>query len=174
MISPGKEIEIQYHRLGKSRLAYRERLILDRSDVKVLFTEAADASVDIGGFPALERGAPIVWFVFPDQWSDVGRFHLFNGTFTGWYTNLCTPPVINSAVWSLTDLFLDLWIPAKGDPLWLDQEEFDHAAKTQLLDQTWTSLALAERSRITNLLAHQKWPPTICRDWDLQRVRRLC
>jgi predicted RNA-binding protein associated with RNAse of E/G family len=147
-------------------------LILDQPEVKVLLLEAADAALEIGGAPVLERGAPIIWFVFPARWSDVGRFHLLNGTFTGWYTNLCTPAEMENGIWSLTDLMLDLWIPAHGGPEWLDQDEFDHATRTQALDPELVRSTLAERSRIEGLLSRHEWPPAICREWDLPRVRQ--
>jgi uncharacterized protein DUF402 len=56
--------------------------------------EGANAPVHVRGASVLELGAPILWFVFPDKWYDVARFHLADRTFTGWYTNLCTPVVI--------------------------------------------------------------------------------
>jgi predicted RNA-binding protein associated with RNAse of E/G family len=173
-MSRAREVLIQYHRPGKSRLEYHERLILDQPEIKVLLLPAANAAVEIGGAPALEQGAPIIWFVFPTQCSDVGRFHLLNGTFTGWYTNLCTPLETNNGVWSLTDLFLDLWIPTHGSPVWLDQEEFDHATRTRALDEELVRLALAERSRIERLLSRHDWPPSICREWDLERIGHRC
>ena len=59
---------------------------------------------------ALERGSDAVWFTFPGLWHDIGRFHRSDGTFTGIYANILTPPLIQpDGVWHTTDLFLDLW-----------------------------------------------------------------
>jgi predicted RNA-binding protein associated with RNAse of E/G family len=170
--SPTKEVVVEYHRPGKNSIRYRERLVADRPEVKILLLESADAFANVGDRTVLEQGAPIVWFVFPGHWSDVGRFHLADGSFTGWYTNLCTPAVIDDHVWSITDLFLDLWLPARGEPAWLDQDEFDRAVEAGLLEHELVRGALAERARIASLLGRRSWPPQICRQWNLESARR--
>ena len=87
-----------------------------------------------------EPGAAIVWFVFPDVWHDLGRFHLEDGTFTGYYVNLITPVQIDGTTWRMFDLCLDLWIGADGRFQVLDQDEFDEA-----VDRCWIDPATAEQ-----------------------------
>jgi predicted RNA-binding protein associated with RNAse of E/G family len=164
------DVVIEYHRPGKSRLAYRERLILDRADVKILLMEAADTALRVEGETVLERGAPIVWFVFPGQGYDVARFHLADRMFTGWYTNLCTPVVFGERQWSMTDLFLDLWLPPTGQPQWLDEDEFEAAAAKGVLTESLVFAARTERTRIDSLLARRAWPPRICKETDLKSL----
>src|SRR5437867_13446130 len=101
-------IAYEYHRPGKGTTVYRETLVVERPDVLVLLHEPHEGkAMEIDGRVALANGAPIVWFVFPDGWADVGRFHDASGTFTGWYTNLCTPVERDGLNRSSTDLFLD-------------------------------------------------------------------
>src|SRR3954471_9296165 len=118
-------VTLEYLRSGNANVLYRERLLTDRPDMKILLAEP-DASRDIrvDGSLILQAGAPILWFVFPGAWHDIGRFHLADGSFTGWYTNLCTPILMKSGRWSTTDLFLDHWQPANGDGRWVDEDEF--------------------------------------------------
>lgn len=175
---PGKrvhrEICFRYSRPGKGSQVFRQRLVLDRPDMKVLLNERFQGeSVKVGEKVILETGAPIVWFVFPGKWYDIGRFHLADQTFTGWYTNLATPVEMQGDDWSAGDLFLDLWQPAHGDPLWLDEEEFERAARGGLLDSSTVRRAMNERSLLELELRIGRWPPRVARDIDLQQVYRL-
>ena len=166
-----KDVLIEYDRPGKNRTVYRERLIADRGEAKVLLMEAADTTLRVGGRTVLERAAPMIWFVFPDRWYDVARFHLADGTFTGWYTNICTPTVMEKDHWRITDLFLDLWQPLAGHPEWLDEAEFDHAAATKILSPKLASAARTARNEIEVFLRGGAWPPDICRDQEFAGVR---
>lgn len=134
----------------------------------------------VAGHPILEPGSPVIWFTFPRRWFDVGRFHLANGRFTGWYANVLTPVEINplptgegpaTIRWDTTDLFLDVWRGADGTVALLDDDEFEAAVTNRWLDP-----ATAETARATadHLLADAHaglWPPPITREWTLARVR---
>lgn len=154
---------------------FEEALVLDRPDVKVSLLDEYDgravrAAADI----ILEVGAPILWFVFPGAWHDVGRFHLADGTFTGWYTNLCTPVEINGPRWACTDLFLDLWQPAgTPDALWLDDDEFQAAVDDGLLGPAVAERTRRERQDVSARVERGQWPPLITREIDLHRAREL-
>jgi predicted RNA-binding protein associated with RNAse of E/G family len=120
----------------------------------------------------LSAGAPIVWFVFPDLWRDVGRFHLADGRFTGWYTNLRAPVRFAGDDWYCTDLFLDHWLPVDGPAAWLDEDELDAALATGLLDDATRRRIVAERATVDTLVASGSWPPAITREIDLADARR--
>lgn len=168
------EIRFRYRRPGKGESLFRQRLVLDRPEVKVLFSPAFDAkSLAAGGQTILETGAPIVWFVFPGKWHDIGRFHLADGTFTGWYTNLATPVEMANDTWSSSDLFLDLWQPLQGDPVWLDEEEFEAAARRGLLDNSTVRRVINERALIDLEVRAGRWPPPVTRDIDLEQALTL-
>ena len=170
-----RRISYHYRRPGRGETVFEETLVLDRPDVKVTLLNAYEGrGVRAGTEVILEAGAPIVWFVFPGAWHNVGRFHLADGTFTGWYTNLCTPVQLGAGRWAGTDLFLDLWQPATGSPpLWLDEDEFRRAVASAVLDDALAARALEERDAIAARLPRGAWPPFVTRELDLGRARTL-
>jgi predicted RNA-binding protein associated with RNAse of E/G family len=168
------KVRYRYRRPGKPTTVYDQWLVLDRPDLKVMLLDAyAGDPLTVGGATLLERGSPIVWFVFPEKWHDVGRFHLADGTFTGWYTNLTTPIEMTADDWSAGDLYLDLWTPASGLSVWLDEDEFEAAFKAKRLDAATRRRALNERAIIDLQVAGGDWPPPVTRDIDLAQARRL-
>jgi predicted RNA-binding protein associated with RNAse of E/G family len=167
-------VHFEYHRPGKEVTVYREELVLDRPDVKVLFQSGFTGDdVTLAGSVILQRDAPIVWFVPVGSWHDIGRFHLKDGTFTGFYTNVSQPVEIGQEKWIGRDLFLDLWQPIRGEHLWLDEDEFADAVKQGLIDQATRRRVLNERSLIDLQVDSGQWPPAIVRDIDLEQVRAL-
>ena len=169
-----RRITFKYQRPGQGTTTYDEWLVLDRPDVKVLLLESYEGKhVDVGGHRVLDPGAPIVWFVFPDAWHDVGRFHLADGTFTGWYTNFCKPVEFTNDLWRGTDLFLDCWLSADGEVMWLDEDEFDAAVRSRVIDAATKQRVRNERALIELQLGEGAWPPPIARDIDLAQARSL-
>ena len=167
-------VRYRYRRPGKLTTVYDQWLVLDRPDLKVMLLDAyAGNPLTVGGTIVLQTGSPIVWFVFPETWHDVGRFHLADGSFTGWYTNLTTPIEITGTEWSAGDLFLDLWTPASGPSVWLDEDEFEAACKAKRLDAATRRRALNERAIIDLQVAGGAWPPPVTRDIDLAQAQRL-
>jgi predicted RNA-binding protein associated with RNAse of E/G family len=168
-------VRIHYHRPGRGTIVFHEDLVLDRPDVKVtLLREYAGDAARAGNHRILDAGAPIVWFVFPHLWRDVGRFHLADGRFTGWYTNLRRPPRMDGADWHCTDLFLDHWIPADGGPaVWLDEDELAAARAQGLVTAEDTAGIAAERTALDRLTAVGQWPPDICREMTLAHALDL-
>ncbi len=167
-------IRYVYRRPGKPTTVYEQWLVLDRPDVKVTLQDHyLGPPLHVGQEIVLETGAPIVWFLFPGKWHDIGRFHLADGTFTGWYTNLATPLEMTPREWSAGDLFLDLWTPASGPSVWLDEDEFEAACRTRRLDPATRRRVLNERALIELEVAAGDWPPAITRDIDLAQAQRL-
>jgi predicted RNA-binding protein associated with RNAse of E/G family len=168
-------IELEYRRPGKPSTLYREWLVLDRPDAKVLLLDPYEGRpVEVSGTMIQDPGAPIVWFVFPGCWYDIGRFHRADGTFTGWYTNLCRPPDIAGDRWTGHDLFLDLWQPASdAPPSWLDEDELAAAVRERLIDAPTRKRILNERRLIEFQLREHAWPPPIARDIDLAQARSI-
>jgi len=167
-------IHFEYHRPGIGTTVYDEWLVLERPDVKVLLQkDYSGPSVDVGGTRILDSGAQMVWFVFPDAWHDIGRFHLSDGTFTGWYTNLCKPVQFDENTWVGHDLFLDLWQFTDGDAAWLDEDEFENAVKTRLVDAALKKQILNQRALIEMQVKLAAWPPPIAKDIDLAQAEAL-
>ena len=167
-------INYEYRRPGKPATHFQEWLVLDRPDVKVLLLEEyAGADVRVDRAPILASGTPVLWYIFPEKWHDIGRFHLSDGTLTGWYTNLCLPIQIGPDRWIGNDLFLDLWQPAEGKPQWLDEDELDQAVRSRLIDPATRRRIQNERAMIDLHVKQDAWPPPVARDIDLAQARTL-
>ena len=166
---------IHYLRLPAREHVYRQVLVDDRADVRVTLARSTKlrSPLLIEGAVALEPGADVVWFTFPGRWHDIGRFHLGDGTFTGIYSNILTPPVFEvGEVWRTTDLFLDVWIPAAGGGATvLDRDEFDEAVEAGWIDTTTRVRALEEAERILEAADAGLWPPPVVEEWTLERAR---
>ena len=169
------EIQIRYWRPPDRLQLFRQRLVLDRPDCKVTLAETwtPDRALEVAGEIVFEPGAPIVWFVFPGAWHDLGRFHLVDGTFTGYYANIIAPAKLDGADWEIRDLCLDLWVSSKGAFHVLDQDEFEEAAGKAWIDEPTARRAREELERLLDGLKNGRWPPAIARELDLQRVRAL-
>lgn len=169
------EIEIRYWRPPNRLQVFRQQLVVDRPDYKVTFVEHSTASgtLKVGERVILEPAAPIVWFVFPGAWYDLGRFHLRDGTFTGYYGNVIAPAKLDGATWEIYDLCLDIWVEPDGTLQVLDQDEFDEAVDRLWIDKATADRARRELERLVREARQGRWPPSIVQELDLQRVRAL-
>jgi predicted RNA-binding protein associated with RNAse of E/G family len=172
-VSRPERVRIHYRRLPDAEEIFDQRLVLERSDVIVTVTDplALERPVRAGGHVVLEPRARAVWFTFPGAWHDVGRFHLADGTFTGYYANILTPPILEGCEWRTTDLFLDIWVPARGGPAEvLDEDELVRALEAGHVDRHTAERARAEAEHLLGLAAGGMWPPRIAREWTLARI----
>ncbi len=171
-MSATQRVRIHYRRLPDNDRIYDQRVVHERDDVVVTISEpgAISAPVLVGGAPVLEPGSRAVWFTFPGRWHDIGRFHLADGTFTGIYANILTPPRIEGSVWHTTDLFLDVWIPAGGTVMLLDEDELAEALALAHIGEDLAQRAREEADRLMALAAVGSWPPPIVREWTLERI----
>jgi len=169
-------IHIHYLRPPDRKEVFTQRLLLDGPEVKVTFAENVpfDPPIRIHGEVALEAGSDAVWFTFPGLWHDIGRFHLADGTFTGTYANILTPPLLQTdRVWHTTDLFLDVWITPAGELSVLDEDQLEEAIRRE-----WISPDTAQRAReevrwIRERFREGRWPPPVVEAWTLNRARDL-
>jgi predicted RNA-binding protein associated with RNAse of E/G family len=168
-------VEIHYLRPPGREEVYRQHLIHEDGSVKITYAPriVRRHAIHIDDDLVLERGSDIVWFTFPGAWHDIGRFHLADGTFTGIYANVLTPPIFESDhVWRTTDLFLDLWLASGATPKLLDKDEFDEAVQAAWIDERTRQRALEEVDRILEAAAAGLWPPPVVREWPLERARK--
>jgi predicted RNA-binding protein associated with RNAse of E/G family len=169
-------VNIHYRRLPAREDVYRQELVHDAEDVRVTLARALRmrGPLRVDGAVALEPGSHVVWFTFPGLWHDVGRFHRADGHFTGIYSNVLTPPVFEpDEVWRTTDLFLDVWIPARGEPRVLDRDEFEEARRAGWIDAATAARAEQEVEWILGEAAAGRWPPQVVREWTLERAERV-
>ena len=167
-------VRIHYHRPDRGTTVFEERVVLDEPGVKVTLLDQYDGKdAFAGGRLILPAGAPVLWFVYPDLCRDVGRFHLADGTFTGWYTNLRAPIRFDGSDWYCTDLFLDHWLPADGAPgMWLDEDELEAGRRAGHVGAADLALAARERLAVDACLANDSWPPPLTRTTTLAHARQ--
>jgi predicted RNA-binding protein associated with RNAse of E/G family len=172
-VSLGRRVHIHYLRPPERLQVFEQRLVLDRADVKVTLAEAMpfDPPMRIDGSVVLEHGSDVVWFTFPGLWHDVGRFHRADGTFTGIYANILTPPEMSDSDWRTTDLYLDVWLPPGGEPRLLDEDEMDEALGREWIDGETAARARDEARRLMEGARGGAWPPRVVREWTLERCR---
>lgn len=166
-------VRIHYRRPPDRLQVFEQHLVHDGADVKV--TLAGYRSIPpivIAGDVVLEAGADVVWFTFPGLWHDVGRFHRADGTFTGLYANVLTPPVLDGPEWDTTDLFLDIWVSPGGDVLLLDEDELEEALARGWVDGATAARAREEAMRLMDATAAGAWPPAAVLEWTRERCRR--
>jgi len=115
-------VKIHYRRIPDCDRIYDQRVVVEREDVVITLSEPLDLSAPIVHDERLmlEAGSLALWFTFPGAWHDIGRFHRTDGSFTGIYANILTPPRMEGPVWYTTDLFLDIWWPLGGEVALLD------------------------------------------------------
>ena len=168
-------VVIHYRRPPDREQQFTQQVIERSSACVITLLRAADLSAPkmIDGATALEPGAPVIWFTFPDAWHDIGRFHTRAGAFTGYYANVLTPVTgIATSVWETTDLFLDVWQPPGGAPLLLDEDELEAAHAHGGVDQPTYERARAEAGALLAAAVAGNWPPPVVDAWPLERVLR--
>ncbi|HUP51205.1 MAG TPA: DUF402 domain-containing protein [Longimicrobiales bacterium] len=177
-MSPTDRVRIHYRRLPDHEEIFDQRVVLERPDVIVTVTGPLDLSGPLcaGEEVLLEPGARAVWLTFPGAWHDIGRFHLRDGTFTGFYANVLTPVDIAAPiggephVWHTTDLFLDVWLAPGASARILDEDELTEALARGHIDPETAERARAEAERLLALAAAGEWPPPAALEWTLDRI----
>ena len=170
---PGEIVRIHYRRLPDRDRVFEQARVEESAECVVTLLESAPipAPVTAGGRVVLEPGAPVVWFTFPGAWHDIGRFHLADGSFTGFYANVLTPVRMDGERWDTTDLALDVWSGVDGAVEVLDEDEFEEAVRNRWLDAATARRARAEADALAAAARAGSWPPPIAREWDLARAR---
>lgn len=171
-MTAASRVAIHYRRPPDRLRIYDQRIVVARDDVIVTLSEPLDleAPMTVDGAVMLERGSLAVWFTFPGVWHDIGRFHRADGSYTGLYANILTPPVMDGPVWQTTDLYLDVWWPVQGPARLLDEDELDQALAARHIDTTTADRAREEADRILDLVAGGAWPPAVVTEWTLERA----
>ena len=171
-MSPVPRVAIHYRRPPDRLRIYDQRIVLEREDVIVTLSEPLELEepMTLDGDVMLEDGSLAVWFTFPGLWHDIGRFHRADGTYSGLYANILTPPVIDGPIWHTTDLYLDVWWPAEGPVRLLDEDELEDALAARHVDVSTADRARSEAGRILALVREGAWPPPVVSEWTLERA----
>ena len=130
-------------------------------------------ALQIDGAPILEPGAAIVWFTFPGQRHDIGRFHLLDGTFTGLYADVLEPVEFSDRLsWRITDLYLDVWLAGERFRV-LDTDELDWAVAQRHVAVADADAARREVEQLEQLWRAGLWPPAVVHEWTLEHARTV-
>jgi predicted RNA-binding protein associated with RNAse of E/G family len=172
---PAGWVDIHYRRLPDRVAVFRQRVVHQDDSVVITLLPAAELSrpVAVRGRSVLERGAPVVWFTYPGLWHDIGRFHLADGTFTGFYANVLTPVETRGDTWRTTDLCLDVWLGADGTLELLDQAELEDAERSGWVDPATAGRAREEAEQLMRSARTGGWPPTHVHEWTLERAATI-
>lgn len=168
-------------RRGPDRVdRFEQEALLDEPDIKITL-QVLGADFPERRIDARTRLRPddlLIWYLWPDRGYEIGAFFDPRGRFIGHYANLVRPPRFLTDRWIVDDLFLDVWVPAGGDPVLLDLDELKEA-----VERGWVSAA--ERDRATVLAAElveraraggarrRGWPPSDLRRWAPDLVPAL-
>jgi len=170
-LEPEPRVRIHYRRLPDREDVFDQVVLEARPDVVVTYAPSAPVSgpLRVDGRVILEPGSPVVWFTFPGAWHDIGRFHRADGRYTGCYANVLTPPEMGNGVWSTTDLFLDVWVPAERGPARiLDVDELEDALALDQIDAATARRAREEARTLKASADAGRWPPPIVDRWTLR------
>lgn len=173
MASTAERVRIAYRRPPDREEIFEQTVLARTAECVVTFLHRAGVRrpVLVDGRTILEPGSPIVWFTFPGCWHDIGRFHTADGAFQGMYANVLTPVAgIESRTWVTTDLFLDVWLDARGGIRVLDADELEEAVAAGTVAVALAARAREEAAAIVEAAAAGSWPPPIVADWPLERA----
>jgi predicted RNA-binding protein associated with RNAse of E/G family len=167
-------VSIHYDRPHRGVQVFQQSLVHDGGDHLVTFVPATDLPrpVVAVGRVILEPGSPVVWFTYPGRWYDIGRFHLADGTFTGFYANILTPVRIEGDDWYTTDLFLDVFVAPEGGVTVLDEEELAEAEIAGWVGDAVAAEARRQAAALERIARGDGWPPPHVVEWTLERARR--
>jgi hypothetical protein len=173
-VSSGDRVLIHYRRLPDQERIFDQLVVREREDVVITLSQPLDLDEPLthDGRVMLESGSLALWFTFPGAWHDIGRFHRADGSYTGLYANVLTPPEMDDGVWRTTDLFLDVWWPADDEVTLLDEDELAEALERGDIDAPTASRAREEADRLLVGARDGSWPPEVVREWTLERALR--
>lgn len=173
-INGSPTVQIHYRRPPDREEIFVQTLVHRSPEVVVTLLERTPLRrpVMVDGRVVLEDGSPVVWFTFPGERHDIGRFHTVDGRFTGIYANILTPVrFLDATTWETTDLFLDIWLEPEGRVRILDRDELAAARQSGWIDDATAEEAEREAARIVELAQAGAWPPPVVAEWTLERAR---
>lgn len=153
---------------------FSQELLHDGAECKItlLVLGPEDEPLKVGEID-LPPGGAIMWFMFPGRSYEVGAVYGANAEFLGYYTNFVQPPRPETAVWHLTDLFLDVWQAPDNPPRLLDEDELAEAAAQGWVGSEDVERTRAEAAAVLRAARAGHWPPGIVSRHPLEAVPSL-
>jgi predicted RNA-binding protein associated with RNAse of E/G family len=145
--------------------------LLYEDDDYIVLTHTVHPSKPLvrGGQVVLASGSPIVWFLFKNMPYDVGRFHTPAGEVTGVYVDMTEPVCWTGSdadtLSTVVDLFLDVWIPPRGDAIVLDEDELEEAYTSGAITSEQRDRARCSCATVLSGIAGGTFPPGMVSTW---------
>lgn len=154
---------------------FTQELLADSHDFKITL-QVLDSSfrpIRIDDATTLRPGSLLVWYLFPGESYEIGAFFHRRGTFQGHYINLIRPPDLDARPWVIEDRYLDVWVPAAGAPMLLDQDELTAAIERGELSVDEGDEVRALGARLLARVTTRAWPPAAVKKWPADLVPAL-
>lgn len=106
------------------------------------------------GCTRFEPGDRFTEYYYPDRWFNVQEVVNSAGVRKGWYCDIAEPAVIDQGQIRMVDLELDVWVSVQGQPLVLDESEFE----TRPLSETQRQMAWKGLQALLTMLEARSGP----------------
>ncbi|WP_420463548.1 DUF402 domain-containing protein [Candidatus Palauibacter sp.] len=167
-------VDVGVHR-GADIKRFRQELLADGPELKITLQllDAGFPPVRIDDSTTLRPGSLLMWYLWPGKPFEIGAFHHARGTFQGYYINLIRPPRMESPPWVIEDLYLDVWVPADGRGVLLDEEELRAAVERGEFSAREAGEVRALGGRLLAATRRSRWLPAGVRCWPVEMVPAL-
>ena len=160
-------VKIEYLRPPDKVAVFRNKLLhLDERVIVSVGVAHPKSPVVVDGEVVLDSGYPVVWFVFPSEWHDLGKVYDKEKHLKGYYADIIKPVEISGDTIKIIDLFLDLWISPEGKPTVLGEDEYDEAVKRRWIQQKTAIEAREKLNRLIELVRRGLFPSKFAVDFD--------
>ena len=168
-----KTIELIYRRLPDRVSYFQQSLLYEDSEAIVTSQQVKPSNpIVIDDVTVLADDFTAIWFVFADQWYDIGKIYNLENQLTGYYCDIIMPMKRTETNFEITDLFLDLWVSPDGSYQLHDEDEFESAIRNNWLT---SDVAIKARHMLQNLISDVEscvFPPEIVFQWGLTHLNR--
>ena len=117
---------------GETKISYSGEVIQHLPSGVVISAYWRQPAKDLG-YTRFEPGDHFIEYYYIDRWFNIFDISTAHGIRKGWYCNIAQPATISDDRIEQIDLLLDVWVNPGGEPLILDEDEFD--SDTMLSDE---------------------------------------
>ena len=162
---------ILYYRRPPDRIVKIETQLLEETSDLVIFQHTIRTSkpLKVSGSTFLDDGYDAVWFIYREQYHDIGIISDLTGNFTGYYCDAILPIIDRNGVFEITDLFLDLWVTPDERTIVLDENELKEAIFKGWVSNEEARIAREEIDRMIRGVMEGNFPPGRVRDYVVRR-----
>jgi len=115
----------------------------------------------VGGRTIAASGYWAIWFLFKDEWFDIGKFYDESKNWLGYYCDIVKPIkrlMSGRSTSVLTDLFLDVWI-SDDEVYILDEDELEDAVEHRFVSKRLAARARSQVQMVVKRIKRREFPP---------------